>query len=72
MLSSGLLVCAVVPTCKLVPSSPALWDAEDESIETHGVLRFGGKVGLQVRETDGLEILVLGILFLKMHWGSAC
>lgn len=49
-------------------NSPALWGA---GVRALGVLGFGGKVGLRVQEADGLEVMVLGILFLKMRWEPA-
>lgn len=52
-------------------AAPAVLPCGVLGLRALGVLSFSGKVGLQVQEADGLEIMVLGILFLKMHWEPA-
>lgn len=62
---SSVLFCAVVNTSK---AARAVLPCGVLGLRALGVLGFSGKVGLQVQEADGLEIMVLGILFFKMHW----
>lgn len=65
---TSVLSCAMVNTTK---AAPAVLPCGVLGLRALGVLSFSGKVGLQVQEADGLEIMVLGILFLKMHWEPA-
>lgn len=59
---------AVVATCK---AARTVLPCGVLGVRALGVLGFGGKVGLRVQEADGLEVMVLGILFLKMRWEPA-
>lgn len=65
---SSVLFCAVVNPSK---AAQAVLPCGVVGLRALGVLSFSGKVGLQVQEADGLEIMLLGILFLKMHWKPA-